>query len=99
MYLSNEIESSYYNFDALNIPKNHPSRTKHDTFWINNSCLLRTQTSGVQIRVMESHTPPFKIISSGRVYRRDYDKTHTPMFHQMEGLIIDCDHLESGLKD
>ncbi|MDQ1237287.1 MAG: phenylalanine--tRNA ligase subunit alpha [Wigglesworthia glossinidia] len=96
--IGNEIESSYYNFDALNIPKNHPSRTKHDTFWINNSCLLRTQTSGVQIRVMESHTPPFKIISSGRVYRRDYDKTHTPMFHQMEGLIIDCDVNFSNLK-
>lgn len=96
--LGNEIESSFYNFDALNIPKNHPSRTKNDTFWIDKNCLLRTQTSSVQIRVMQSQNPPLRIISSGRVYRNDHDKTHTPMFHQMEGLIIDYDVNLSNLK-
>ncbi|BAC24231.1 pheS [Wigglesworthia glossinidia endosymbiont of Glossina brevipalpis] len=84
-----EVENIYYNFDALNIPENHPSRTEHDTFWINENCLLRTQTSGIQIKVMESKKPPLKIISSGKVYRNDHDKTHTPMFHQLEGLMID----------
>ncbi|MBS0032776.1 MAG: phenylalanine--tRNA ligase subunit alpha, partial [Candidatus Baumannia cicadellinicola] len=84
-----EIEHSYYNFDALNIPIHHPSRTDQDTFWINSTQLLRTQTSGIQIRIMQSYQPPIRIITSGRVYRRDYDQTHTPMFHQMEGLMID----------
>ncbi len=76
------------NFDALNIPGHHPARADHDTFWFDATRLLRTQTSGVQIRTMKAQQPPIRIIAPGRVYRNDYDQTHTPMFHQMEGL--DC---------
>lgn len=84
-----EIEDDYHNFDALNIPKNHPARADHDTFWFDSNRLLRTQTSTVQIRTMESSKPPIRVIAPGRTYRNDYDQTHTPMFHQMEGLLID----------
>ena len=83
-----EIESDYYNFDALNIPKHHPARADHDTFWFNPELLLRTQTSGVQIRTMEKKQPPIRIMAPGRVYRNDYDQTHTPMFHQIELLYV-----------
>ena len=84
-----EVEDSFHNFDALNIPANHPARADHDTFYFNPEIMLRTQTSGVQIRTMEAEKPPLRIISPGRVYRNDYDQTHTPMFHQVEGLIVD----------
>ncbi len=84
-----EIEDDFHNFEALNIPQNHPARAMQDTFYIDPDTLLRTQTSSVQIRVMENSKPPFRIISSGRVYRCDFDVTHTPMFHQVEGLLID----------
>lgn len=84
-----EIEDGFHNFDALNIPKNHPARADHDTFYFNPNLMLRTQTSGVQIRTMEVEKPPLRIISPGRVYRNDYDQTHTPMFHQVEGLMVD----------
>ena len=84
-----EIEDGFHNFDALNIPKNHPARADHDTFYFNPDMMLRTQTSGVQIRTMEAEKPPLRIISPGRVYRNDYDQTHTPMFHQVEGLMVD----------
>ncbi|BBI01118.1 phenylalanyl-tRNA synthetase subunit alpha [Buchnera aphidicola (Nipponaphis monzeni)] len=93
-----EIENDYYNFDALNISKNHPARESHDTFRFSNKILLRTQTSSVQIRAMEKFLPPFKVITSGKVYRHDYDITHTPMFHQIEGLIIDKNISFSNLK-
>jgi phenylalanyl-tRNA synthetase alpha chain len=85
-----EIELDYYNFEALNIPKNHPARDVQDTFYINENIVLRTQTSPVQIRVMESSKPPIKIICPGRVYRSDaVDATHSPIFHQVEGLVVD----------
>jgi len=84
-----EIESDYYNFDALNIPKDHPARDMHDTFYLDNGNLLRTHTSPVQIRSIEKRGAPLKIICPGKVYRSDADKTHTPMFHQIEGLVID----------
>lgn len=84
-----EVEDGFHNFDALNIPKNHPARADHDTFYFNPNLMLRTQTSGVQIRTMEVEKPPLRIISPGRVYRNDYDQTHTPMFHQVEGLMVD----------
>ncbi len=85
-----EIELDYYNFEALNIPKNHPARDVQDTFYINDNIVLRTQTSPVQIRVMESKKPPIKIICPGRVYRSDeVDATHSPIFHQVEGLVVD----------
>ena len=84
-----EIEDDFHNFDALNIPDDHPARADHDTFYFNPKLVLRTQTSGVQIRTMEKKEPPLRIISPGRVYRNDYDQTHTPMFHQVEGLMID----------
>ncbi|QJC31560.1 phenylalanine--tRNA ligase subunit alpha [Enterobacteriaceae endosymbiont of Donacia tomentosa] len=84
-----EIEDVFHNFDALNIPQNHPARTQQDTFWVNKNILLRTQTSNVQIRVMEKFSPPICILTSGKVYRNDYDHNHTPMFHQIEGLFID----------
>lgn len=84
-----EIEDGFHNFDALNIPSNHPARADHDTFYFNPNLMLRTQTSGVQIRTMEAEKPPLRIISPGRVYRNDYDQTHTPMFHQVEGLMVD----------
>lgn len=84
-----EIEDGFHNFDALNIPAHHPARTDHDTFYFNPDLMLRTHTSGVQIRTMEHQQPPIRIIAPGRVYRNDYDMTHTPMFHQVEGLLID----------
>ncbi|WP_350305281.1 phenylalanine--tRNA ligase subunit alpha [Photorhabdus viridis] len=84
-----EIEDDYHNFDALNIPAHHPARADHDTFWFDAKRLLRTQTSGVQVRTMHNQQPPIRVIAPGRVYRNDYDQTHTPMFHQVEGLIID----------
>jgi phenylalanyl-tRNA synthetase alpha chain len=85
-----EVELDYYNFEALNIPKNHPARDTQDTFYINDNIVLRTQTSPVQIRVMENKKPPIKIICPGRVYRSDaVDATHSPIFHQVEGLVVD----------
>lgn len=93
-----EIEDDYHNFDALNIPAHHPARADHDTFWFDAKRLLRTQTSGVQIRTMKKQTPPVRIIAPGRVYRNDYDQTHTPMFHQVEGLIVDKDITFANLK-
>lgn len=84
-----EVETDYYNFDALNIPAHHPARADHDTFWFDAERLLRTQTSGVQIRTMEKMRPPIRIMAPGRVYRNDYDQTHTPMFHQIELLYVD----------
>ncbi|AXG47716.1 MULTISPECIES: phenylalanine--tRNA ligase subunit alpha [Photorhabdus] len=93
-----EIEDDYHNFDALNIPAHHPARADHDTFWFDAKRLLRTQTSGVQVRTMHSQQPPIRVIAPGRVYRNDYDQTHTPMFHQVEGLIIDRDISFTSLK-
>lgn len=84
-----EIETDYYNFEALNIPKHHPARDTQDTFYISEDLLLRTQTSPVQVRTMESRRPPVRIIAPGKVYRCDSDVTHSPMFHQVEGLLID----------
>ena len=85
-----EVETDYYNFEALNIPKDHPARDTQDTFYINENILLRTQTSPVQVRVMEQKKPPIRIISPGRVYRSDaLDATHSPLFHQIEGLVVD----------
>jgi phenylalanyl-tRNA synthetase alpha chain len=84
-----EIENDYYNFEALNIPAHHPARAMHDTFYFPDGKLLRTHTSPVQIRAMENEKPPFRIIAPGRVYRCDSDLTHTPMFHQVEGLMVD----------
>jgi len=84
-----EIEDDYHNFEALNIPAHHPARAMHDTFYIDAHRVLRTHTSPVQIRVMEDRKPPFRIIAPGRVYRCDSDLTHTPMFHQVEGLLVD----------
>ncbi len=84
-----EIEDDYHNFEALNIPPHHPARAMHDTFYLGPDRLLRTQTSDVQIRTMEKKKPPLRIIAPGRVYRCDSDMTHTPMFHQVEGLLVD----------
>ena len=85
-----EVELDYYNFEALNIPKDHPARDTQDTFYINDEVVLRSQTSPVQVRVMEKQAPPIRIISPGRVYRSDaVDATHSPVFHQVEGLVID----------
>lgn len=85
-----EVEYDYYNFEALNMPKDHPARDTQDTFYINDKILLRTQTSPVQVRVMEKQKPPIRIISPGRVYRSDaVDATHSPLFHQIEGLVVD----------
>jgi phenylalanyl-tRNA synthetase alpha chain len=84
-----EVETAYHNFEALNIPAHHPARAMHDTFYFDADLLLRTHTSPVQIRVMTEQTPPLKIIAPGRVYRCDSDLTHTPMFHQVEGLLVD----------
>ncbi len=84
-----EIEDDYHNFEALNIPAHHPARAMHDTFYIDAHRVLRTHTSPVQIRVMEERKPPFRVIAPGRVYRCDSDLTHTPMFHQVEGLLVD----------
>ncbi|NHN36571.1 phenylalanine--tRNA ligase subunit alpha [Pseudomaricurvus alcaniphilus] len=84
-----EIEDDYHNFEALNIPAHHPARAMHDTFYIDASHVLRTHTSPVQVRTMENKQPPIRIICPGRVYRCDSDLTHTPMFHQVEGLVVD----------
>ena len=84
-----EIESDFYNFTALNIPENHPARAMHDTFYVDDQHVLRTHTSPVQVHYMQNHQPPLKIIAPGRVYRCDSDVTHTPMFHQVEGLWVD----------
>ncbi|MBI3398180.1 MAG: phenylalanine--tRNA ligase subunit alpha [Deltaproteobacteria bacterium] len=84
-----EIETDYYNFEALNIPKDHPARDMQDTFYIGEDVLLRTHTSPVQIRVMQNKKPPLRVIAPGKVYRRDSDVTHTPMFHQVEGFMVD----------
>ena len=84
-----DVELDYYNFEALNIPKHHPARDMHDTFYINDSILLRTHTSPMQIRAMEKERPPLRIIAPGKVYRCDSDITHTPMFHQVEGFLVD----------
>lgn len=84
-----EIEDDYHNFGALNIPDHHPARAMHDTFYFDAQTLLRTHTSPVQVRVMEQREPPLRIIAPGRVYRCDSDLTHTPMFHQVEGLLVD----------
>ncbi len=84
-----EVETDYYNFEAMNIPKNHPSRDMQDSFYISENILLRTQTSAVQSRELESRKPPFKIISPGKTYRNDSDATHSPVFHQCEGLVVD----------
>jgi phenylalanyl-tRNA synthetase alpha chain len=101
-----EVEDDYHNFEALNIPANHPARAMHDTFYFDSGLLLRTHTSSVQIRHMENNPPPYRIISPGRVYRCDSDQTHTPMFHQVEGLLVGegitfsdlMGHLESFLQ-
>ena len=84
-----EVEDDYHNFEALNIPGHHPARAMHDTFYFNANMLLRTHTSSVQVRTMETQQPPIRIICPGRVYRCDSDQTHSPMFHQVEGLLID----------
>tara|TARA_B100000315_G_scaffold154634_1_gene143167 strand:- start:6005 stop:7018 length:1014 start_codon:yes stop_codon:yes gene_type:complete len=84
-----EIESDYYNFEALNIPKDHPARDMQDTFYITDDIVLRTHTSPVQIRTMEKESPPVRVIAPGKVYRCDSDISHTPMFHQVEGLFVD----------
>ena len=83
-----EVEQDYYNFAALNFPEHHPARAMHDTFYFGDGRLLRTHTSPVQIRVMERQDPPYRIIAPGKVYRSDSDQTHTPMFHQIEGLLV-----------
>ncbi len=93
-----EIEDDYHNFEALNIPAHHPARAMHDTFYFDEHLLLRTHTSPVQIRVMERNPPPLKIIAPGRVYRCDSDLTHTPMFHQVEGFLVDEEATFADLK-
>ncbi|MDT9587129.1 MAG: phenylalanine--tRNA ligase subunit alpha [Candidatus Arsenophonus melophagi] len=93
-----EIEDKYHNFDALNIPEHHTARASHDTFWFDTTLLLRTQTSSIQIRATKGKQPPIRIIAPGRVYRNDYDQTHTPMFHQIEGLIVDQNVSFANLK-
>ena len=93
-----EIEDDYHNFEALNIPQHHPARAMHDTFYFNPNMLLRTHTSPVQVRTMEDREPPFRIICPGRVYRVDSDLTHTSMFHQIEGLLIDKESSFADLK-
>jgi len=84
-----ETETDYYNFEALNVPEDHPAKDMHDTFYLKDSGLLRTHTSPVQIRTMENKTPPHRIICPGKVFRKDSDLTHTPMFHQIEGLVVE----------
>jgi phenylalanyl-tRNA synthetase alpha chain len=93
-----EVELDYYNFEALNIPKDHPARDMQDTFYISDDVILRTHTSPVQIRVMEKRKPPLKVIAPGKVYRCDADISHTPMFHQVEGFMVDTDIAFSDLK-
>ena len=98
-----EIEDDYHNFEALNIPAHHPARAMHDTFYVDDTHVLRTHTSGVQVRTMEVQQPPIRVICPGRVYRCDSDLTHSPMFHQVEGLLIDetsnFGHLKGLLED
>ncbi len=93
-----EIDNSYNNFDALNMPLDHPSRQLQDTFYLNDFFLLRTHTSNMQIHLMKSKIPPMRYLSCGKVYRRDYDLSHTPMFHQIEGFIIESNVSLSNLK-
>lgn len=94
-----EVELDYYNFEALNIPKNHPARDEQDTFYIADNIVLRTQTSGMQVRVMEKTKPPIRIIAPGKVYRSDtQDATHSPVFHQIEGLVVDKNITMADLK-
>ena len=94
-----EVELDYYNFEALNIPKDHPARDTQDTFYINDNVLLRTQTSPMQIRTMEQRKPPIRIIAPGRVYRSDaLDATHSPVFHQIEGMVVDKNVTMADLK-
>lgn len=93
-----EIEDDYHNFEALNIPAHHPARAMHDTFYFDAHTVLRTHTSPVQIRVMEAEKPPIKVIAPGRVYRCDSDLTHTPMFHQVEGFLVDSNASFADLK-
>lgn len=90
-----EVESDYYNFEALNIPKNHPARDMQDTFYVSENIVLRTHTSPIQVRIMENCAPPVRIVAPGKVYRCDSDLTHTPMFHQVEGLLVD-EHVSFG---
>jgi phenylalanyl-tRNA synthetase alpha chain len=92
------IELDYYNFEALNIPKDHPARDMQDTFYISENVVLRTHTSPMQVRVMETQKPPVSVIAPGKVYRRDSDVSHTPMFHQVEGLLVDRDVTFGQLK-
>ncbi|MFO7839467.1 MAG: phenylalanine--tRNA ligase subunit alpha [Desulfosalsimonadaceae bacterium] len=84
-----EVERDYYNFEALNIPRNHPARDMQDTFYVSDDTVLRTHTSPIQVRIMEQYSPPIRIVAPGKVYRCDSDLTHTPMFHQVEGLLVD----------
>jgi phenylalanyl-tRNA synthetase alpha chain len=93
-----EVELDWYNFEALNLPPDHPARDMQDTFYFNDQVLLRTHTSPMQIRVMEQRRPPVRIIAPGKVYRRDSDITHSPMFHQVEGLLVDKDVTFADLK-
>jgi phenylalanyl-tRNA synthetase alpha chain len=93
-----EIEDDYHNFEALNIPAQHPARAMHDTFYLGKDRLLRTHTSSVQIRFMQEHSPPLRVIAPGRVYRCDSDMTHTPMFHQVEGFMVDREVTFADLK-
>ncbi len=93
-----DIELDYYNFEALNIPAHHPARDMHDTFYVNDSILLRTHTSPMQARIMEAQQPPLRVIAPGKVYRCDSDITHTPMFHQVEGFLVDTDISFADLK-
>lgn len=93
-----EIEDEFHNFTALNIPESHPARAMHDTFYLENNFLLRTHTSSVQVRAMSEQNPPIRIIAPGKVYRKDSDITHTPMFHQIEGLYVDKNVSFSNLK-
>lgn len=92
------VELDYYNFEALNFPKDHPARDMQDTFYVSSDSVLRTHTSPIQVRVMEAQRPPVSIIAPGRVYRRDSDVSHTPMFHQVEGLLVDKDVSFGDLK-
>ncbi len=93
-----DVETDYYNFEALNIPKHHPARDMHDTFYVTDSILLRTHTSPMQARIMENQEPPLRYIAPGKVYRCDSDITHTPMFHQVEGFLVDRDVSFADLK-
>src|SRR5690606_33116244 len=93
-----EIETEFYNFDALNTPADHPARDVADTFYSEDGRVLRTQTSGMQIRYMQQHRPPFRMLSPGKVFRRDDDITHSPMFHHLEGLVVGENITFSALK-